>query len=258
LLNVTSLSHHICARDKRHVILDDITMRVGQGDIIAIIGPNGAGKSTLLNILSGAHAPSFGEVLFRGTKLHTITQKQRARHFAVIHQSNEIDPRLIVGDYVALGRIPYWHEHSPEQHKVIVERVMEKVFLTSLKHRPIGTLSGGEKQRAILARALAQGPDILFLDEPTNHLDPQARNSLLMMVKDLSLTTIMVMHDLPQAISFATHALLLKQGRMLSCDTIERAMVKENLLHLFGLHFFEVPHPDNPSKKLFFDVPSLH
>lgn len=255
LLEACGLGYRV---NKDRPLVSNVDLTVREGDTLAIIGPNGAGKSTLLNMLCGFLAPSEGAVYFQGRSLSQIAQNKRARSFAVVSQHHDVDCRLKLCDYIALGRIPYAQRRNASKDRFLLDKILEKVSLTGFLNRLFGDLSGGERQRAILARALIQEPEILFLDEPTNHLDPVACGELLRLVRSLSLTNIMILHDFMQIVTFASHTAFLKEGKLFCFDRTQKAMVQENLYKVFGMHFFEMPHPEDSLKTLFFDIPSPH
>ena len=157
------------------VLLQGASFELDGGAILAIAGPNGAGKTTLLNLLCGVEKVVLGDVRVKGRSLKQMSDKERARTIAVVSQQELPDGRLQLRDYVALGQIPIWADHSEEQHAVELARILDLTGLGALADKRVGVLSGGERQRAHIARAFAQNPSLLFLDEPTNHLDPDAK-----------------------------------------------------------------------------------
>ena len=236
-------------------LLSGIHFEVRAGEFLAIVGPNGSGKTSLLRAISQELAPLNGEIRLMGSDMSELSRQQRARQVAVLAQSDTPDMRLTLEDYVALGRIPYARDLPRNVHDDIVAKAIKETGLQRLRRRSLSVLSGGEKQRAALARVLAQTPDLVLLDEPTNHLDPLARVELLSLVKNQGITVVAVLHELSLAESFADRVLLLSQGRSVVCDTPERVMVSEYLYPVFGLTSFTVPHPDTGKALRIFEVP---
>ncbi|EOC1343877.1 ABC transporter ATP-binding protein [Cronobacter dublinensis] len=236
-------------------LLSGIHFEVRAGEFLAIVGPNGSGKTSLLRAISQELAPLNGEIRLMGSDMSELSRQQRARQVAVLAQSDTPDMRLTLEDYVALGRIPYARDLPRNVHDDIVDKAIKETGLQRLRRRSLSVLSGGEKQRAALARVLAQTPDLVLLDEPTNHLDPLARVELLSLVKNQGITVVAVLHELSLAESFADRVLLLSQGRSVVCDTPERVLVSEYLYPVFGLTSFTVPHPDTGKALRIFEVP---
>ncbi|MEM9267663.1 MAG: ABC transporter ATP-binding protein [Pseudomonadota bacterium] len=224
------------------VLLDDINLEVPPGSVLAIVGPNGAGKSTLLNLLSGVIAPSRGTVELDGQNLASLTPNQRARKIAVVGQRAEPDGRLPLLDYVALGQMPIWAEHSSEDHANALDQVLAVTALSALSDRPMAQLSGGECQRAHIARALAQRPALLFLDEPTKHLDPDAKGKMLSLVAGLGITVVMVVHDLVLIPEFATHVALLKDSRLTGFGPAPDVLTPHSVRATFGVDYVLLPY----------------
>lgn len=236
-------------------LLSDIHFEVRAGECLAIVGPNGSGKTSLLRAISQELTLLNGEIQLMGRDISALSRQQRARLVAVLAQSDTPDIRLTLEDYVTLGRIPYARDLPRHVHDEIVAKAINETGLQPLRRRSLSALSGGEKQRAALARVLAQTPELVLLDEPTNHLDPLARVELLSLVKNKGITAVAVLHELSLAESFADRILLLSQGRSIVCDAPERVLISEYLYPVFGLTSFTVPHPDTGKALRIFEVP---
>ncbi|TGQ95593.1 ABC transporter ATP-binding protein [Mesorhizobium sp. M8A.F.Ca.ET.208.01.1.1] len=239
----------------RHLV-HAVSLSVTSGDRLAIIGPNGAGKTTLLRMLSGMLRPSFGEVKLGGRRLDRISPAERARHIAVVGQSDQPDPRLAVIDYVELGRVPHAGLRGRSEERDIVVDALRRTGLLSLLGRSIGSLSGGERQRAQLARAIAQEPKILFLDEPTNHLDPRARAQLLELVAGFGMTVIAVLHDLTLVAPFATRVAVMNEARLQALAPPHEALTQQLIREIFGVDVFRLRHPTEDRELTVFDLPN--
>lgn len=233
--------------------LVSVSFNVEEGESIVVIGPNGSGKSTLLKVLSGELLPDEGNIIFLGKKLSEIPRRRLAQQVAVLAQDEYADPRLKVSEYVSLGRIPYTG-HPAHRHKEICEESMKEVGIFHLAFKNLGTLSGGEKQRAALARTFAQQPDLLLLDEPTNHLDPLAREQLLNIVRKKGITTITVLHDLLLARVMADRIILLNKGNLVGQGGVDEVFESEFFHETFGLRSIKCRHPVRDSFIYFFEV----
>ncbi|MGH8958451.1 MAG: ABC transporter ATP-binding protein [Acidimicrobiia bacterium] len=199
-------------------ILHSIDLTVASGSWLGLVGPNGAGKSTLLRSLVGL-IPSQGSITFGGLSLKEASVRRRAQLMAMVPQQPVIPIDMTVGDYVLLGRSPHiaYFDTETRSDVLAARSAIAALDLAGFEHRRLGTLSGGETQRAILARALAQEAALLLLDEPTTSLDIGAQQSVLELVDDLrrerSLTVISSLHDLTLAAQFCDELLVLDQGR---------------------------------------------
>lgn len=198
-------------------VLKDISFTVSKGSFLAILGNNGAGKSTLLKCLNHILKPDAGEVLLEGENLLTQSSREVARKVAFVSQ-NLPGTQMTVHDVVMLGRRPYMNWGFTEEDHAIVHRAMDRLGVENLRGRFCSQLSGGEKQKVMLARALAQEPQVLLLDEPTSALDIQNQYQVLKLVRDIchqdALTAIVVIHDLNLALQFCDCFLLLKDGQV--------------------------------------------
>lgn len=197
-------------------IISGISLSVEAGDRLAIIGPNGAGKSTLLRCLYRGLKPQRGNIRLDGMDLWSIGPRQVAQRIAVVPQETPSDFPFSVRDVVLMGRIPHrkgMARWSDRDHEVTTE-ALARLQLEPLALRQFISLSGGEKQRVLIARALAQEPDLIILDEPTNHLDIRHQLEILELLKGLGRTIITTLHDINLAADFATHVAVLDCGRL--------------------------------------------
>ena len=179
-------------------ILKGVSIEVSDKDFVGIIGPNGSGKSTLLKSIYRVLTPQSGTVFLDGNALNSYKPKESARKMAVVAQHNYYNFEFSVQDVVLMGRAP--HKKAMERDNAddyrIVREALEKVNMGGFAQRSFSTLSGGEQQRVILARALAQQTQCLILDEPTNHLDIKYQLQLMDIVRSLRLTVVAAIHDL--------------------------------------------------------------
>jgi len=200
-----------------HPILQGIRFDVRAGEMVAICGMNGAGKSTLLRCLNGILTPRGGSVLLDGEDLRLLGPKGIARSVASVPQKGK-DSDLTVFEVVLLGRLPHRRWGPTREDIVAVEQILETMDLSGLAHRRFSTLSGGEAQKVLLAKALAQKPKVLLLDEPTNHLDLKNQMDVMRLVQHISrresLAVVAAIHDLNMALRFCHRLLFLRGGRI--------------------------------------------
>lgn len=229
-------------------VLNGLSFEVNRGEWLGIIGPNGAGKSTLLRCLVGL-VPHEGSVKISGTDSSDKTRKQRAQELAYVPQAPVRPPGMTVREYIALGRSPHLAYFAGEsQHDVsVVAEVIEVLDLSSLAHRDVATLSGGEAQRAALGRALAQRAAIIVLDEPTASLDVGVRQDVLQLIEALrarhELTVITTMHDLTTVGQYADRLLLLSGGSVVDKGSATEVLTPVNIASYYGANV-KVEHSD--------------
>ncbi len=212
-------------------IVKSVSMR-GEGNrFIGVIGPNGSGKSTLLKCMYRVLKPSGGTVYLDNTAIESLSYRESAQKLAVVAQHNYYNFDFTVQEVVMIGRAP--HKRAMERDNArdfeIVRRALEKVEMQGYRDRIFSTLSGGEQQRIILARALAQNTKCLILDEPTNHLDVKYQLQILDVVKSMDLTVITALHDLNIAAMYCDYLYILKDGELKYKGT-PRELFKENII----------------------------
>ncbi len=205
-----------CGYEKFH--LREISFRVGRGELIGIIGPNGSGKTTLLKAITGAIKPQKGEILLKGKNTRHMGFRELARTVAVVSQ-NIPASFMTVEEFVLLGRIPHYSRLQfleTKKDEEIAQKYMSMTDTLTYQHQPMEEISGGERQLAVVARALAQEPELLLLDEPTSHLDIKHQTAILDLVRELNkssrLTVMMVLHDLNLASEYCDRLVLLNNG----------------------------------------------
>ncbi|WP_058235273.1 ABC transporter ATP-binding protein [Devriesea agamarum] len=208
-------------------IVDGITIQIPRDQMTMIIGLNGSGKTTLLHLLAGLRTPTTGTVWVHDKKLAQIPRRQRARIMALLEQVPRATVDLEVRDVVALGRIPHRGRWGHIREDGAVDRSMRMTGIADLASRRWSHLSGGEKQRVQLARALAQEPQALLLDEPTNHLDLRHQIDLLSQVREVGLTTVAVIHDLDLAAAFADYLLVMNAGHVVAAGPVQEILTDE-------------------------------
>jgi iron complex transport system ATP-binding protein len=199
-------------------VLTGIGFDLAPGRILGIVGANGAGKSTLLRMLYRFHRPQNGSVTLDGTDIWKMSARDTARRIAVVLQEQLTDFALTVREIVALGRTPHRRGFAGggAHDEAVVTRALDQLDLSLMSGRALETLSGGEKQRVMVARALAQEPRLLILDEPTNHLDIRHQLEVLALVRGLGVTAVTSLHDLNLATGLCDDVLVLSGGRALA------------------------------------------
>lgn len=214
MMEVKNISYHYHGGGE---VLKDVNFTLEQGQFLAILGNNGVGKSTLLKCLNKILKADSGELLLDGESILQMSNHQVSRRIAFVSQTVP-NTQMTVHDVVMLGRRPYMKWGFTEKDHQIVHSAMDRLNLESLRGRFLNQLSGGERQKVMLARALAQQPKLLLLDEPTSSLDIHNQYQVLEIVRELchhdGLTAVVVIHDLNLALRFCDQFLLLRQGQV--------------------------------------------
>lgn len=229
--------------------LDGVTFRVAPGEVVALVGPNGAGKTSLLKVLGGLLAPRRGVARLDGREVSALPAAARAREVASVPLEGNREVLFTVEEAVALGRLPHQRPLSPltAADRAAVRRALAAVGLEGLAHRPLCRLSGGEAQRVLLARALAQEPRVLLLDEPTAHLDLGHQAAFLELVRRLArergLAAVAALHDLNLASLYSDRILLLERGRVAAAGTPAEVLTAEVIGRVYGVRVIVQPHP---------------
>ena len=231
------------------LVLKDIELSITDGEMVGLIGPNGCGKTTLLKLASGVLSPVRGEISLGGVSLKKLSRKKVAQHVAVVPQYFNIPFAFTVDEVVLLGRTPFVSAISGETRR---DHEMSAIALglagiAHLKNRYFNDLSGGERQKVILAMALAQEPKLLLLDEPTTHLDISHQVEILELVKRLNreqgVTVVAAMHDLNLASLFFDRLVLLKGGQVISDGAPAQVLTKEIVESVFNTPVLVNTHP---------------
>lgn len=222
-------------------IFEHISFNACSGQILSVLGNNGCGKSTLLDLLSGISRPTSGEVLLdingADNVVASLPTRKIAQHVAYVTQNQRV-PHLTVYDEVLLGRKPHITWNLKDRDYQVVEEVIHRLGLESYVTRHLDELSGGERQKVMIARALAQEPEVLLLDEPTSALDLKNQLEVLELVQELTyeqkLATILVIHDVNLAVRYSDQFLLIHDGSIVACG--DEAATEENLSRTYNLN----------------------
>ncbi len=225
-------------------ILKSLSCDLEQGHCIAVLGNNGAGKSTLLKCISRISHPQEGEVLADGGNIYAMPRRELAKKMAYVPQQS-LRSHTMVFDAVLLGRKPYIRWDAAAGDREIVTEIMEKLELLPYAARYLNELSGGELQKVVLARALAQQPGYLLLDEPTSSLDPRNQHEMLRIVKEICDTqkigVVIVIHDLNLAARYCDRFLFLKDSELYSYGGME-TMTPETIRDVYGMETEVIEH----------------
>jgi len=220
-------------------VLDDVSFEVIEGEILGIIGPNGSGKTTILRLLSRVLTPQQGEIYLQKKNIFQFQQREIGRIVGVVPQENYFPFPFTVGEVVLMGRSPWLSGFGFERNEdlQIASEAMALTNTLGLSNRLIFELSGGEKQRVIIARALAQKPQVMLLDEPTVYLDIGHQVEIYDLIKKLNaekrLTVIIVSHDLNLASGYCDRLLLLDRGAIYEMGTPKEVITEENLSRVY-------------------------
>ena len=230
-------------------VLESVSFKVQNGDFVGVIGPNGSGKTTLLRCICGVLKPKTGVVLIDNYDIGSLTRREIAQHIAVVPQESYVGFNFKVLDVVLMGRNPHIKTFGSESKKdlEVVYRAMKLTGILHLADRFITDISGGEKRRVIIARALAQEPNVLLLDEPTIHLDINHQIEIMDLLKKLcskkELAIIAVFHDFNLASKYCDKILMLSNGRIISLGSPEEVITENNIQKVFNVKVFIERHP---------------
>lgn len=242
---MTIAAHDLTWKIGQATIVDNVSLKVEPGKMLGLLGPNGSGKSSLLRLLAGLRKPHSGAVTLDGKDLRDIKRNAIARRIALVEQHANTESNVKVRDVVKLGRIPH---HPPlggwtRADDAVVDATLARVGMSERHEQSWQTLSGGERQRVHIARALAQAPSEMLLDEPTNHLDIQHQIELLRLISDISLTSIIAIHDLNHAAMFCDHLLVLDKGSVVAHGTPDEVLTPQLLAGVFRVQASVSPSP---------------
>lgn len=218
-------------------ILSQLNISISNKDFVGIIGPNGSGKSTFLKCLYRTQKPSGGAIFFDGQPIDAMSYRESAQKLSVVAQHNFYSFDFPVLEVVLMGRSPYkklLDRDTPEDYE-LARRALATVGLADFEQRVFSTLSGGEQQRVILARALTQGTECMILDEPTNHLDIKYQLEIMDIVKALQLTVVAAIHDLNIAALYCDRLIALQGGRVVGMGTPQELLTPAFIRSLYDV-----------------------
>ncbi|CUH94883.1 hypothetical protein P22_0949 [Propionispora sp. 2/2-37] len=237
---------HIDVNLGEQKIVRDVSLAVNKGEFVGIIGPNGSGKSTLLRTLYRIIRPSGGTIWFDGEDMKSVKLADSAKKMGVVGQFNTVNFDFTVFEMVMMGRTPHkklWGSDTARDYQIVWEAIC-KVGMEKYAERRFSTLSGGEKQRIVLARALAQQPGLLVLDEPTNHLDIKYQLQILSIVKALGIGVLAALHDLSLAAMYCTRLYVLKGGEVVASGRPQEILTPELVREVYEIECDIKVNPD--------------
>ena len=248
MLDVKSISVHY---DQRQA-LREVSFQLQPGEILGVIGPNGAGKTTLVRALSGVLPLAAGHITVEGRDLSRMSEMERAQQMAVVPQARNLPGAFTVWEMVLLGRTPHlgWLGSLSPRDEEIAHQAMLRTDTLELADRRLGELSGGEQQRVLMARALAQSAPILLMDEPTTHLDLQYQVALMDLTRSLAeqekLAVLVSLHDLNLVARYAHRVALLVGGVLQAIGTPAEVLTAERLSQVYHVPLQAIPVPGGP------------
>lgn len=231
MIKVENVHHNY--GDKK--VLNDVSISVKKKKFVGIVGPNGSGKSTLLKCIYRVLKPNSGVIKLEDVDIEKMKINESAKKMSVVAQHNHHSFDFIVEDMVLMGRSPYKKtlERNNKEDYEIVNHSLETVDMISYRKREFASLSGGEQQRVVLARALAQRPECLILDEPTNHLDIKHQLNLLNIIKKLDISVVAAIHDLNIAMTYCDEIYVLKDGEVITYGETSKVLNEQIIRNVF-------------------------
>ena len=218
-------------------VLDGVSLRVEEGEKVALLGPNGSGKTTLLRVLAGIAPPTSGCATLRGRDLREIPDGRRAQMLAFLAQEEHTDLPFTARDVLLLARgvgLSDWRPYRRADHEA-VEALAQQWELTGLLDRTLQDMSGGERKRVLLARTFAQGTPDVILDEPTNHLDLRHQHEVAARVADSGRTALMALHDLDVAAAYCERVVLMSRGRVVADGAPAEVLTARAVEEVYGV-----------------------
>ncbi|MFF2080379.1 ABC transporter ATP-binding protein [Kitasatospora sp. NPDC058162] len=237
-------------------LVHEVSLAAAARQVIGLIGPNGSGKSTLLRCVYRVLRPAGGTVRLDGDDLHALTARDAARRVAALTQEHPAEFEFTVAEVVAMGRLPHRRGLGGSPTAEDRERcaaALDRVRAGHLAERAFPSLSGGEKQRVLIARALVQEPRLLVLDEPTNHLDIAHQLEVLALAREAGPTVLTALHDLNLAAGHCDRLYVLAAGRIVASGEPGEVLRPELLAEVFGVRATPVRHPGTGALQLLFD-----
>lgn len=205
-------------------VLNDMTLELNEGEVLGVIGPNGSGKSTLLKCIDRILKPSQGTILLDGKEINSFTMRELSRFIGYVPQREESRFPITVFDAILMGRKPFLNWKPSVNDLKIVSEIVKNLNIEPIALREIGSISGGERQKVMIARAIAQEPQVLLLDEPTSNLDLRHQLEVMDLIKDLAdrgTSSVVAIHDLNLASRYCEKLLLIQEGKVVASGGME-------------------------------------
>ena len=251
---------HVCWSVDGRRILHSLDLNIEDGSFVGLVGPNGSGKSTLLRCIYRLLKPESGEITLDGENVWQLSARESALRTAVVLQEYPTEFEFTVEEIVSMGRNPHkgMFDRDTQEDLDVIEEALNRVGMTDFADRSFRTLSGGEKQRVIIARSLTQQARFLILDEPTNHLDIRYQLETMDLVKSLKITTLAALHDLNMATSYCDAIYVMNEGAIVAEGPPEEVLIPELIRDVFGVGSTVDIHPltGKPRINFYLDGPS--
>lgn len=235
---------------EKHPVFSDVNCNISKGEVVSVVGRNGAGKSTLLKCINHILKPATGNVYINDKMTGRLSQIERAKKIGYLSQQSEYLFPTTVFDVVLTGRFPHSPVRYTKQDEEIVARILADMELSEFSQRYFSHLSGGEQQQVLIARALAQGADVLLFDEPTNNLDLKHQLQIMRLIrtvaKEKQITSIQAIHDLNLAAAFSDKIILMHKGRIFKMGVPQDVLTREIILECFDVHVKIYNHGGTP------------
>jgi iron complex transport system ATP-binding protein len=240
--------YNLTVKTNETFLLKDLTIEIEKNNFISIVGPNGAGKTTLMKTLAGFIKPMSGDVCYGDISISKLTEAQLANLRSIVFQTAGSHSGLRVRDVLesAVIRNLKWWQFNTAKFDSQINTAIEATGIQDYIERKFDSLSGGERQKVLIARALAQETPIIFLDEPTNHLDPSSRFEVMDILSNLKKTRVVVMHDLELALEYSDRVIVLNSGALEIQGRPEEVFVSDTFRSIFKLQTAIVPNPFKP------------
>jgi len=239
-------AHDVRVERGGRALLDQVSLELHAGEVLALLGPNGAGKSTLLSVLSGDVTPDGGTVHFGGREMHEWSLIELARRRSVLLQDNQITFPFTVHQIVEMGRAPWRRTPLEEDDNEAISEALAAADIAHLGNRRVPSLSGGERARVAFARVMAGRTGVLMLDEPTAALDLGHQEAVLGLARDRARAgdaVLVVLHDLNLAAAFADRVALLRGGQLVACGSPDQVLTAEIVSDVYRHPVEVIPHP---------------
>lgn len=249
-LKIENLTYSIAGNE----ILKKVDLEILTGKFVGILGANGSGKSTLLKNIYRVYKPNSGNIYIDGKNINEITSKDIAKEIAVLAQENISNFDFSVKDMIKMGRYPYknlFSDYSAQDEQIVLQ-LIDRLNLNDVENRNFNSLSGGEKQRTLIARALAQKTDFIILDEPTNHLDVGYQIQLMDILKGLDVTIFAAIHDMNIAAMYCDYLIVIKDGVVFKKGTVDEVLTENLLKDVFNVNTHIGINPLTEKKQVFY------
>ncbi|GEB31913.1 MULTISPECIES: heme ABC transporter ATP-binding protein [Brevibacillus] len=235
-------------------ILHNVSLTVRSGEFVGLIGPNGSGKSTLLKSIYRVLKPYSGLISLDDDNVYQLSARQNAQRMAVVRQESSVEFDFTVMEIVMMGRSPHKRlfQTDTTADSRICEESLERVGMQAYAERSFFSLSGGEKQRVLIARALVQQAEFLVLDEPTNHLDVRYQLQVMDLVKTLGITVFSSLHDLNIAAMYCDRLYVIRDGELVASGTPDEVLEPGLIRDVFGVETEVITHPRTGKKHVYF------